>query len=323
MANRKCHARDGDAGARPTALGLRDQRRQSIRRGSFTSARELTTAIGAFIDSWNDHPVPFTWTKDADEILGKIKRAKTKQTVLQPLAPLQPRAASASGEPGARFPKSGAWRAWGEKAVPLVGVSGPPLLRRCWSLRNSGRTDVSPSGFRADRSRCRPRYSVRHGPLAGILLPPQPRSPALVFPEMTTGSPGPLPPAGRPAERKRTAGTCQTRSCRAYRWTGPLARMMISATTGGLLRTHLPPDLAPMNTMLSWYLPRPLMPAYAPVPCPIVYVPCWLTRPRQVFGLKVCGPLPGEWVTLNDPFANLNVSTLLPSMSSARAVNAP
>lgn len=52
--------------------------RQSIRRGSFTSVKELTTAIGAFIDHWNEHPVPFAWTKDADEILAKIKRAKTK-----------------------------------------------------------------------------------------------------------------------------------------------------------------------------------------------------------------------------------------------------
>ncbi len=52
--------------------------RQAIRRGSFTSVSELTAAIGAFIDSWNDHPRPFAWTKDADKILGKIKRAKTK-----------------------------------------------------------------------------------------------------------------------------------------------------------------------------------------------------------------------------------------------------
>ena len=51
--------------------------RQAIRRGSFTSVRQLTDAIGAFIDSWNDHAVPFTWTKDADEILASIKRAKT------------------------------------------------------------------------------------------------------------------------------------------------------------------------------------------------------------------------------------------------------
>jgi transposase len=56
--------------------------RQAIRRGSFTSVRELTSAIGAFIDTWNDHPRPFAWTKDADEILGKIQRAKTKTNAL-------------------------------------------------------------------------------------------------------------------------------------------------------------------------------------------------------------------------------------------------
>jgi transposase len=56
--------------------------RQAIRRGSFTSVKELTAAIGAFIDGWNDHPRPFAWTKDADEILGKINRAKTKANAL-------------------------------------------------------------------------------------------------------------------------------------------------------------------------------------------------------------------------------------------------
>ena len=50
--------------------------RQAIRRGSFTSVRQLTDTIGAFIDNWNDHPHPFAWTKDADEILDKINRAK-------------------------------------------------------------------------------------------------------------------------------------------------------------------------------------------------------------------------------------------------------
>ena len=56
--------------------------RQAIRRGSYTSVRELTDAIGVFIDHWNDHPHPFAWTKDADEILGKIQRAKTKTSAL-------------------------------------------------------------------------------------------------------------------------------------------------------------------------------------------------------------------------------------------------
>ena len=52
--------------------------RQAIRRGSFTPVDELISAIGAFIDHWNDHPRPFAWTKDADVILASIQRAKTK-----------------------------------------------------------------------------------------------------------------------------------------------------------------------------------------------------------------------------------------------------
>ena len=53
-----------------------------LRRGTFTSVKELTAAIGTFIDHWNDHPRPFTWTKDADEILASIQRAKTKANAL-------------------------------------------------------------------------------------------------------------------------------------------------------------------------------------------------------------------------------------------------
>ena len=56
--------------------------RQAIRRGSFASVSELISAIGAFIDHWNDHPRPFSWTKNADEILASIQRAKTKTSSL-------------------------------------------------------------------------------------------------------------------------------------------------------------------------------------------------------------------------------------------------
>ena len=52
--------------------------RQAIRRGSFASVSELISAIGTFTGHWNEHPRPFSWTKDADEILAKIQRAKTK-----------------------------------------------------------------------------------------------------------------------------------------------------------------------------------------------------------------------------------------------------
>jgi hypothetical protein len=34
--------------------------------------------IDAFTGTWNKHSRPFTWTKDADEILAKIERMKTE-----------------------------------------------------------------------------------------------------------------------------------------------------------------------------------------------------------------------------------------------------
>ena len=46
------------------------------RRGTFRSVQELTAAIGAFIDAYNDRCRPFTWTKNADQLIGKIKPSK-------------------------------------------------------------------------------------------------------------------------------------------------------------------------------------------------------------------------------------------------------
>jgi hypothetical protein len=56
--------------------------RQAIRRGSFRSVRELTARIGRFIDAYNDRCQPFTWTKDAHQLLAKIKpgRQRTNAT---------------------------------------------------------------------------------------------------------------------------------------------------------------------------------------------------------------------------------------------------
>jgi transposase len=41
--------------------------RQAVRRGTFTSVKDLTIAIGRFIDAYNERCTPFTWTKDAGE----------------------------------------------------------------------------------------------------------------------------------------------------------------------------------------------------------------------------------------------------------------
>jgi transposase len=54
--------------------------RQAIRRGTFTSVKDLIAAIGNFIDGWNDRCQPFVWTKTADEILTKANRKKTSAT---------------------------------------------------------------------------------------------------------------------------------------------------------------------------------------------------------------------------------------------------
>jgi transposase len=43
-----------------------------LRRGSHRSVAELEQAIQAWIDTWNNQPRPFVWTKTADEILDTI-----------------------------------------------------------------------------------------------------------------------------------------------------------------------------------------------------------------------------------------------------------
>lgn len=51
--------------------------RQAIRRGTFTSVRDLVAAISRFIDGWNQRCHPFTWTKTADQILPHARRQRT------------------------------------------------------------------------------------------------------------------------------------------------------------------------------------------------------------------------------------------------------
>jgi transposase len=47
---------------------------KKLRRGAHRSVRQLNTDIRAWIDTWNDDPRPFVWTKTADEILDAIAR---------------------------------------------------------------------------------------------------------------------------------------------------------------------------------------------------------------------------------------------------------
>jgi transposase len=45
-----------------------------LRRGTHRSVRQLNTDIRAWIDTWNDNPRPFVWTKTAEQILDSIAR---------------------------------------------------------------------------------------------------------------------------------------------------------------------------------------------------------------------------------------------------------
>ncbi len=45
-----------------------------LRRGAHRSFRQLNADIRGWIETWNDTPRPFVWTKTADEILDSIAR---------------------------------------------------------------------------------------------------------------------------------------------------------------------------------------------------------------------------------------------------------
>jgi len=47
---------------------------QAIRRGTFSSVKELVASIQRYIEQYNKHPRPFVWTATADSILAKIER---------------------------------------------------------------------------------------------------------------------------------------------------------------------------------------------------------------------------------------------------------
>jgi len=53
--------------------------RQAIRRGAFTSVKDLNAKIRTFINGWNDRSHPFVWTKTAEEVLTKANRKKTSE----------------------------------------------------------------------------------------------------------------------------------------------------------------------------------------------------------------------------------------------------
>jgi transposase len=47
-----------------------------LRRGTFTSVADLTTAITTWAHHWNDDPKPFIWKATAEDIIAKVRRGR-------------------------------------------------------------------------------------------------------------------------------------------------------------------------------------------------------------------------------------------------------
>ncbi len=48
-----------------------------LRRGTFNSVEDLTTAITTWTDHWNKNPKPFIWKATAENIIVKVRRGRT------------------------------------------------------------------------------------------------------------------------------------------------------------------------------------------------------------------------------------------------------
>ena len=73
--------RRSNAPALPDEVWFGIIERQAIRRGTFTSVKELNAKIRTVIDAWNTGRAhPFVWTKPADDILKKANRQKTSNS---------------------------------------------------------------------------------------------------------------------------------------------------------------------------------------------------------------------------------------------------
>ena len=71
---------------------------KKLRRGTHTSVRQLNTDIRAWIDTWNDNPRPYVWTKTADQILDSASATTANELTTQDTrtrsSPKQPRPSS-------------------------------------------------------------------------------------------------------------------------------------------------------------------------------------------------------------------------------------
>lgn len=63
---------------------FRDITDKAIKRGSFTSVKQLEETIYAYIEHNNENPEPFIWTKTAEQIIEKVESGRTTLNNLDP-----------------------------------------------------------------------------------------------------------------------------------------------------------------------------------------------------------------------------------------------
>jgi transposase len=61
---------------------FRDLTERNLRRGIFGSVPDLITSIEKYLEAHNDDPKPYVWTATAEDILTKVRRARTKINAL-------------------------------------------------------------------------------------------------------------------------------------------------------------------------------------------------------------------------------------------------
>ncbi len=61
---------------------FRELTEKQLKRGVFSSVKELEQTVMAFIETHNQAPAPYIWTKSASDILEKVKRGREKHNKL-------------------------------------------------------------------------------------------------------------------------------------------------------------------------------------------------------------------------------------------------
>lgn len=62
---------------------FRELTEKQLKRGVFSSVEELEESVMTFIETHNQAPAPYIWTKSASDILEKVKHRREKLNKLQ------------------------------------------------------------------------------------------------------------------------------------------------------------------------------------------------------------------------------------------------